>query len=168
MVLLSLDDFVARSHRMLSLEHAQKRDKRSLQNWLEGNGCLDSEETAYLQHDRELVTLAAVYDGATLQLESWVEDILIRFFGRLRISRLHDVSSDPNVYVPRPWVKFTAKALLLVVITLLLLVPVILCNVASTVLSRIVVFVVSTVCYLVIISWLTRSKTMELVLAGAT
>ncbi|KAK4210288.1 hypothetical protein QBC37DRAFT_322470 [Rhypophila decipiens] len=166
--LADYDDFIARSRRMLSLEKAQKRNVNSLQNWLDGTGCVDKDETIYLQHDHELVSLAAGQDGATLHLESWLEDIIIHVFGRCRMGRLGHVSNDPNVYMPRPWVKRTAKSLLLVVITLLLLVPVVICNIASTMISRIIIFVVSTVCYLVILSWLTRAKTMELVLAGAT
>jgi len=64
---------------MLSFGAAQGREVESLQNWLDGNGCLAREETAYLTHHRELVSLAPAGDSATLQFESWVEDKLIRF-----------------------------------------------------------------------------------------
>jgi len=64
---------------MLSFGSAEGRDVRSLQNWLDGTGCLAREETAYLAHSRELVSLAPAGDNAVLQLEAWVEDKLIRF-----------------------------------------------------------------------------------------
>jgi hypothetical protein len=64
---------------MLSFGPAQRRDRESLQNWLNGTGCLAREETAYLTHHSELVSLAPAGDSAILQLEAWVEDKLIRF-----------------------------------------------------------------------------------------
>jgi hypothetical protein len=64
---------------MLSLGVAQERDLESLQNWVDGNGCLAREETEYLTNRRELVSLAPSGDSATLQFESWIEDKLIRF-----------------------------------------------------------------------------------------
>ena len=76
---------------MLSFGPAQRRDVESLQNWLDGTGCLAREETAYLAHRRELVSLAPVADSAVVQLEAWVEDKLIRFcrgFRRVREKRL--------------------------------------------------------------------------------
>ncbi len=65
---------------MLSLDPAEPRDARSLQIWLNGTSCLAREETAYLTHGRELVSLAPSYDSALQQLEVWVEDKLIRFY----------------------------------------------------------------------------------------
>lgn len=65
---------------MLELKQAQRRDVRSLQNWLEGTACLAREETAYLAHDKELVTLAPTGDSALTQLEAWAGDKLVQFF----------------------------------------------------------------------------------------
>jgi hypothetical protein len=186
--LTTADHFLDRSHNILSLEHAQKRDIGSLKNWVSGNGCLDEDETAYLEHGRELATLAPVRDSTIVHLETWVEDKLIRFCGGFRKvctrtqtrqvevntelaeqSRFHDISNDPHVYIySGPWVKRIARAFLLLLITLLLLTPIIICNIVSNTLSRIIVVMVSTICYLVILSWLTRTRTIELILAGAT
>lgn len=69
---------------MLSLDAAQPRDVESLQNWLDGNGCLAREESAYLTHHRELVSLAPAKDSATVQLEAWVEDRLIKLWRGFR------------------------------------------------------------------------------------
>jgi hypothetical protein len=62
---------------MLSLRLAERRDVESLNHWLDGNGCLSEEESAYLAHHGELVSLAPASDDAMLQLESWVEDKLM-------------------------------------------------------------------------------------------
>jgi hypothetical protein len=79
------------------------------------------------------------------------------------------MSDDPNVYIySGPLIQSIAKALLLLLITLLLLMPVVVCNIISTTSVRIVVVMVSTVSYLLVLSVLTKSRTMELVLAGAT
>jgi hypothetical protein len=71
---------------MLRYSRAQDRDVESLQNWLSGTGCLAREEAAYLSH-RDLICLAPSGDNATVKLEAWVEDRLIRLsrsFRRVR------------------------------------------------------------------------------------
>jgi len=73
------DAFAERTHKMLSLNPAQRRDVESLGNWLDGTGCVAGEETAYLGHHQDLVSLAPAGDNAVLQLEAWVEDKFIRF-----------------------------------------------------------------------------------------
>lgn len=69
---------------MLSLNPAPRRDVQSLQNWLNGTGCLAREETEYLTHQNELISLASRGDSALLQLEGWIEDNLIRFYRGFR------------------------------------------------------------------------------------
>ncbi|KAK3936714.1 hypothetical protein QBC46DRAFT_461337 [Diplogelasinospora grovesii] len=167
--LADYDQFAERTHRMLSFGSAEGRDVRSLQNWLDGTGCLAREETAYLTHSRDLVSLAPAGDNAVLQLETWVEDKLIRFYRGFRKRRFHDQSTDPNVYIySGPLIKRTAKALLLYLITLLLVMPAVICNIVSTISIRIIIVMASTISYLLILSGLTKSRTMELILAGAT
>jgi hypothetical protein len=81
---INLDSFNERIHRTLCFDPAQPRDVLSLRNWVNGTGCLDRKETAYLAQYRELVNLAPSGDSATIQLESWVEDKLIRFYEGFR------------------------------------------------------------------------------------
>jgi hypothetical protein len=69
---------------MLSLRPAERRDVESLNHWLDGNGCLAEEESAYLTHHGELVSLAPASDNAMLQIESWVEDKFIRLWSGFR------------------------------------------------------------------------------------
>lgn len=68
----------------MSLNSAQDRDVESLHNWLDGNGCVAQEESAYLDHSGELISLAPAGDWATVQFEAWVEDKLIRLWGNFR------------------------------------------------------------------------------------
>ncbi len=67
---------------MMSLGLARDRDVESLQNWQAGTGSMAREETAYLSHHEELISVVPAGDNAVLQLETWVEDKLIRYFKR--------------------------------------------------------------------------------------
>jgi hypothetical protein len=69
---------------MLNFGPARRRDVESLQNWLDGTGCLAREEAEYLTHHREIVSLGPAGDNAIMQLEAWVEDKLIRFYRGFR------------------------------------------------------------------------------------
>jgi hypothetical protein len=80
---------VERNYRMLAYEAAKPRDVLSLQNWVNGNACLAREETAYLTHCKELLSIAPSDDGAVTQLKAWVEDNLIRFYKCFRKVRIY-------------------------------------------------------------------------------
>jgi hypothetical protein len=79
---------VERNYRMLTYEAAKPRDVLSLQNWVNGNACLAREETAYLTHSKELLSIATPDDGAMTQLKAWVEDNLIRVYKCFRKVRI--------------------------------------------------------------------------------
>jgi hypothetical protein len=82
---LETDDLAERTFHIFSLGEARDGDITSLRNWLDGNGCLAREESAYLETNHsELVSLAPVADNATLQLEAWVEMRLGRLCQRFR------------------------------------------------------------------------------------
>ncbi|KAL2156764.1 hypothetical protein VTH82DRAFT_1510 [Thermothelomyces myriococcoides] len=163
------DEFVERTRQMLTLSPARSRDVESLQNWLDSNGCIAEEECAYLTHRKDLISLAPCGDKASSKLETWVENMLVRHWRGFRKSRSHDLSDDPNVYIySGPWIRRLARTLLLLLITFLLLVPVILCNLIDNFAIRIFVYVLCTVVYLLVVSLLTKSRTMELIFAGVT
>lgn len=182
----NIDNFVEDSRRMLSLDAAEARDIESLRNWTNNTGCIAREETNYLEYSRDLASLAPAKDNAISKVEIWVENALIRFYRGFRNVREriqpaprhtdviiknhhYNLSIDPNVYLYSGYlIKRIARMLLLLLITSLLLMPVVICNVTNTASIRIVIIMVSTMVYLAILSELTRSKTMELVLAGAT
>lgn len=79
------------------------------------------------------------------------------------------MSDDPNVYIHSgQLIQRIAKALLLFLITILLLMPVVVCSIINATSVRIAIVMVSTISYLLVLSSLTKSRTMELILAGAT
>jgi hypothetical protein len=84
-------------------------------------------------------------------------------------NRHYNLSVDPNVYLySGRLIKRLARVILLCLITSLLLMPAVICHVTSTISIRLVIIMASTITYLSILSELTQSRTMELVLAGAT
>ncbi|KAH7012908.1 hypothetical protein EDB80DRAFT_709107 [Ilyonectria destructans] len=166
--LADYDDFVDRTRRMLSSSSAKSRNIESLQNWLDGNSSIARDESAYLEQ-RDLVSLAADGDSAILQLRAWIADALIRFYSGFCRNESHNVSNDPNVYISSgPLLNRAAKALLLVLVTIFLLVPVIICSTITALSGRLAIVMVFTISYLLIILELTQPKTIDLILAGAT
>lgn len=79
---------------MLSSEPAKPRDVRSLQNWVNGNGCLSWEETEYLTHYHDLRSLVSLEDGAAARFEAWIEDNLVRL-----LRKRHNVSAFISMLV---------------------------------------------------------------------
>ncbi|EMT67868.1 hypothetical protein FOC4_g10000677, partial [Fusarium odoratissimum] len=157
--LVDYDSFIDKTNLALTLSDAESRDVQSLRNWVDGNGCLAGNETSYLEHDRDLVSLVPTLDNAVKRFESWIEE---------RLSNRY-VSSDPNVHIYNgPFVSRVAKGLLICLVTLLLLLPIVVCNVVSTAAVRIFIVMLSTIVYLLVLSGLTRAKTTELVVAGTT
>lgn len=65
-------------------------------------------------------------------------------------------------------IKQTVRALLLFLVTFLLQISVVIRNIISTTFIRIVVVMLSTIFYFFILVELIRSRTIELILAGAT
>ncbi|KAI1013818.1 hypothetical protein LB503_010515, partial [Fusarium chuoi] len=167
--LVEYDEFVERTARTFSLHQADGKDVASLQNWVSATGSLAEDETEYLLHKEELVTLAPVTDSAVKQLESWVESKLTKYWYEFRTSRSHNRSRREHVFIFKSQlVKRLAKAVLFSLITLLLLMPVIACNLIKNAAGRIMIVIFFTIVYLLILSCLTRARTMELILAGAT
>jgi hypothetical protein len=173
---------------MLNFDAAKPRDVLSLQNWVNGNACLAREETAYMSFCKELLSIASPDDNTVARLESWVEDSLIRFYKGFREVRtlcpapeispeelmrlqdpLHDVSRDSNVYIfSGSLIRRITRTLILSIITFLLLAPVLICNSLTSTTSRMITIVISTIVFLSTLSLLTRARTVETFLAGAT
>ncbi|KAA6413164.1 MAG: hypothetical protein FRX48_02908 [Lasallia pustulata] len=167
--LADYDALVERNQRMLGFEVAKPRDVLSLQNWVNGNACLAREETAYLTRCKDLLCVASSNDSAVTRLEAWVEDNLICFYRGLRENLCHDVSRDSNVYIfSGSLVTRATQALILSLITFLLSAPIIICNSLSSAASRIIVIIIFTIISLSALSELTKARTVEMFLAGAT
>ena len=65
---------------MLKYELAKPKAILSLQNWVNGNGCLAREETAYLEQNNELIRVHTSDDGAIERLETWIDNKLIQIY----------------------------------------------------------------------------------------
>ncbi|KAF3032014.1 hypothetical protein E8E11_000637 [Didymella keratinophila] len=91
------------------------------------------------------------------------------FYRGFRKASDYDLPKDPNVYLyTGHLIKRTARVLLLSLITSLLLMPVVICNLIDTTSVRIGIVLVFTIIYLTVLAELMQPKTMELVVAGAT
>jgi hypothetical protein len=158
-----------RCRQMLSCSRANARDIASLQNWLERTGCVNEDEISYLDRENELVSLASSSDLALKQLEDWVEDRLIRYDKGFRTRPGFGVSTNSDVYIySGSLIKTIARAIMLFLITFLLLTPVVICILVDNAPARILIIITFTALYLTALSRLTRTKMLELTLAGAT
>ncbi|KAI1740158.1 hypothetical protein F4680DRAFT_448354 [Xylaria scruposa] len=167
--LADYDSFLDGTSRALSSNPVASRDNLSLKNWLNGNGCVSRLETAYLDHEEDLFDLTGPGDRATSKLEAWIEDKLIDHYPGFRMMPFHNVSTDANVYIYSGCIiKRTAKILLLLLISFLLLLPVTICSTTTSMIARLIIIILSTAVYLTVLSALTKARTFELILAGAT
>ncbi|KAL7622013.1 hypothetical protein AAE478_007514 [Parahypoxylon ruwenzoriense] len=168
--LADYDSFMERTRKVLRSDPPVPRDIQSIKNWLDGTSHVSSTETAFLDHiQRELVSLAPSVDSATRQIETWVEDKFIRYYPKFREAVTQDISRNEDVYIySGPLIKYMAKAVLLLVISLLLMTPIVICNAVLSLSGRIGVITLSTMVYLMVVSVLANSKTIELIVAGAT
>ncbi|KAH8689812.1 hypothetical protein BGW36DRAFT_389784, partial [Talaromyces proteolyticus] len=157
------DSYVERTARMLQFKPAQRRDISSLRNWVEGNACLDREETAYLDHTSDLISLASTNDVGWL--EEWVEDKLISYYRGFRENPAHEVSTDSNVYIySGSLTKQIAHAILLSATAFLLLVPAIACSTTTSTAFRMIIIIVSNLVFLFAMSNFCKPNSTELFL----
>ena len=105
------DALIKRSHEVLSFEAASHRDVMNLQNWVDGNGCIAREETAYLTRADDLLSVTPPDDSAVPWLESLVEDSHVYFrerFGKVRNPHLallidaKHTKAPPACHLERP------------------------------------------------------------------
>lgn len=167
--LADYDSMLERDHRMLSYERAKSRAVTSLRNWVEGAGSISREETKYLSQRDDLLQIAMLDDSAVRWLEILVEDIIVflrKWFGlslNIRISR------NPHVHHFSPTIMtLAARVLMMPPIILLLMAPVIICNFVSNLTGRLITIILSTSIFITVLSILSKARSVELVVAGAT
>ncbi|KAF2258467.1 hypothetical protein CC78DRAFT_594984 [Lojkania enalia] len=167
--LADYDNFVERNRRMLECEAAKPRNVRSLQNWVNGNGCLSREETNYLTRCNDLRSIASSEDSAVVRFEAWVEDGLVHLLRKLQNNLHPNLSQDPHVFLfPTPFVGRVARILIVLLIMVLLSLPIIICHSVSSSSARVAVIILSLIVFLAILSSFITRRTTELFLAGAT
>ncbi|QPC76221.1 hypothetical protein HYE68_006973 [Fusarium pseudograminearum] len=171
--LAEYDELLERTERTLSFGRAESRDLQSLRKWVDGNRTIARDETTYLSEEKDLISLAPRLDNATARFEDWIEELAARFLSPSNLVRPgilgRDVSSDPYVHIySGPYIKRAAKTLLIGLATALLLLPIVICNLVTDLSMRLMIVILSTVVYLIVLSGLTRIKTIELIVAGTT
>jgi hypothetical protein len=83
---------VERNYKILAHEGARQQDITSLENWVEGTGCLSREETRYLAANDDLLCAATTNDRLLVRLELLLESIIISCctcIGKVSVQRLH-------------------------------------------------------------------------------
>ncbi|KAH7089886.1 hypothetical protein FB567DRAFT_312317 [Paraphoma chrysanthemicola] len=168
--LTDYDNFIERSTRAINSELANPRDVQSLQNWVNGNGCLSWGETEYLTHCNDLQSLADSQDSAVTRSESLVEYALVYLLKYFRNrDKYPNLSRDPEVLVSStPFVRTLARSMVVTLSVILLALPIIICFLVTSPAARISIITVSLIVFLVILSTFVTRRTSELFIAGAT
>ena len=74
------DALIERAHRTLNLESAKPENLQSLDNWVNGTGCLARTETAYIKHHSDLFNFASSGDQSITHLDAYLGDPLVRLY----------------------------------------------------------------------------------------
>ncbi|KAK5651860.1 hypothetical protein OQA88_11629 [Cercophora sp. LCS_1] len=163
--LAEYDASILRSNQVLGFESPEPQHVLSLRNWLEGNGCIAREESRFLEHSDDLFTLSRSNDGVV----SWLERIVSKLLAFLGMLSRPNTSRDPHVHIfPKPHTYRLARILLTPLITCLLLVPVAVCSLLQSPTARLVIVTAATSIFVMALSLLTKPRTVELAVAGAT
>lgn len=75
---VTIDALLERNHRILSFKAPKPRYTSALLNWINGNGSIARDETAYLTQSNDLLSLTYLEDNALVGLEIIVEKGLVR------------------------------------------------------------------------------------------
>ncbi|KAF2675630.1 hypothetical protein K458DRAFT_411097 [Lentithecium fluviatile CBS 122367] len=167
--LADYDNMITRNRLILGFETARPQAITSLRNWVAGTRCIARAEVAYLQHPRDLLSIAPTDETVITWLEAIVEKSLIclrRLFG---MHRCFGLSRDPKVHImSKESVTRAARILMTPFIVTLLLAPVIVCNHLDSLTARLVTIVAAASIFIAMLSGSTKAKSTELVVAGAT
>jgi hypothetical protein len=82
-----------RSQKVLLFESPLPLHVSSIENWLEGNGCIARDETKFLDHEDDLLTIAPVEDGVLRWLELLVSASLA-FFRKVGLLYVQIIRND--------------------------------------------------------------------------
>ncbi|KAM4057150.1 hypothetical protein HRG_014836 [Hirsutella rhossiliensis] len=100
--LTDYDALVERNRRVIGFEAASRRDITNLRNWVDGNGCIAREETAYLAQTEDLLSVAVTDDSAMTWIGALVEDGRVYFREHFSKNSRFSISRDPNVHIFPP------------------------------------------------------------------
>ena len=167
------DEMLDQSRKSLAMPTSRCRDVQNLKRWLDGTGCLDRQESAYLEHEHDLGNLADPLDNSVVYTESivedctfWVERLIEKAFPQWRSQR-YRVTSDKHVLILGPRLQNLSRVLTISAATLIILAPTVILLNLSAPDARIVASIFSAAFFLTILSFFTRAKTVEVFTAGA-
>ncbi|KAF2726708.1 hypothetical protein EJ04DRAFT_582518 [Polyplosphaeria fusca] len=119
----------------LHLPDANQRDVVSVQNWINGTGCIARAETAYLDRIDDLAGMARSHDGASHRTEIAVEKIasILGAFIRKRLQFLpeamkpgrSDLTKDTNIFLMGRRLRFFVNVVTSAIVAAILLAPVV-------------------------------------------
>ncbi|KAI2464030.1 hypothetical protein F4781DRAFT_440014 [Annulohypoxylon bovei var. microspora] len=163
--LAAYDDLMDRSRRMLSFESPLSQHVSSIENWLDGNGCIAREETQFLSHEDDLLTVGPLDDGVL----HWLETVVTTCLALFSKGHQDNKSDDSMVHIfPRTFTNKVTRLLLTPLVIFFLLVPVMICNALSSSTSRLIILILAAVTFITAMSLLTKSKTIDLATCSAT
>ncbi|RAH67300.1 uncharacterized protein BO66DRAFT_458154 [Aspergillus aculeatinus CBS 121060] len=172
--LAEYDTMLQQTQWVQSLSDSSARDIQSLQNWVQGTGCIAREERKYLDHDQDLASLVTPPDIAVERTLPLLEDFLCflqRTSRRLSFSpatrKNHYITEDENIFIVGPWIRRVSQAIATWMATLALLTPIIILFVTTSPVARLVTIIVAAGVSLTTMSLFTGAKTMEIFIAGA-
>ncbi|CZR56216.1 uncharacterized protein PAC_06104 [Phialocephala subalpina] len=153
---------------MLSYQVPKRRDVKNLTNWIENSANLATDETAYLSKS-DLLSVGTPSDEPLAQVELFLEKVIMFCYRIFKKRPKIDLSRDPNVFIfSSPLLKRITRSLIAWIVVLILLIPVIIINAVSKVAIRMGVIVVASAVVIMTLALMTKVKTWEMFLGGAT
>ncbi|KAL6803301.1 hypothetical protein GGI42DRAFT_342612 [Trichoderma sp. SZMC 28013] len=160
------DAFLERHQRALTLSTAPARPVSNLCNWVESKGSIARAETAYLEHQDDIFSLAAPEDNIISWLETLAEYIAL-YFNKWFAKAENPQESDIYIFPPS-LIQRAVRVFLVPLVTVLLLTPVIICNFIDGLTARLVIVVFATTGFIAALSCLIKIRAIDLIIAGAT
>ncbi|KAM6487649.1 hypothetical protein HDV62DRAFT_350364 [Trichoderma sp. SZMC 28011] len=164
--LADYDAFLERHQRALTLSTAPSRPVTHLCNWVESKGSIARAETAYLEHQEDIFSLAAPEDNIISWLETLAE--YIAFYSDKWFAKAQNPQESDIYIFPPSLIQRAVRVFLVPLVTVLLLTPVIICNFIDGLTARLVIVVFATTGFIAALSCLIKIRAIDLIIAGAT
>ncbi|KAK0670322.1 hypothetical protein QBC41DRAFT_345662 [Cercophora samala] len=168
------DDLLDQARTAASMPQPGQRELQNLRNWTAGTASISRKETDYLEMDEDLGSLAGPVDRALTYSEVFVEEctywldrLAQRFFPRLKTQRFK-ITADSNVLLLGPHLRRFSRILAVVAVTLVILVPTTFIPSIPTSAGRVLASIFSAIMFLVVVSFFTTARTVDIFASGAS
>ncbi|KAL8858023.1 MAG: hypothetical protein Q9178_005484 [Gyalolechia marmorata] len=170
--LADLDAFVLRSNQISSLPAAAKPIIDSLNNWVDGTGCLSRQQTAYLAFEDDLITTNSYNDYSFAFLQPKIEMLAIwlyQYFKKHPGTAGFRASRDKHVFIfPEDTLKRITRMVIAWLTVATIPVPILIVHALRTPGSRVAFTMVALTLLIVVGTCLSGARTTEIFIAGAT